>query len=514
MSLGPIPPAARAWEVRAGQRPRRAGARMPDRPNISKSQPGPSLNRSSALGGGWEWGFGWLGGLSPGVWVLGVLALGCSIAVLSLGGKERADVTLWTFAPPHARMYAPILEEWGQEPGSRSVEIEVLSLQALERRMLGAFMSGVPVADLIEAERRIASRAFAGPLDAVGFLDLTDRLREDGLLDAINEASFSPWSSGGRIFGLPHDVHPVMLCYRADLVEAAGIDVSEIETWDDFARVMRPLMRDEDGDGAPDRYLIAFWTTFPDQLEVLLLQAGDGFFDESGAVRLATPTNARVLATLAGWIAGPDRIAADVPEFSAAGNQLKLDGYVVAAIMPDWLTNIWRQQMPGLSGKLKLMPLPAWEPGGRRTSVWGGTMLGIPRSAENPDELWELAKRLYLSPELSRALYEVGDIITPVRDNWSDPIFDHPDPYFSGQPKGRLYIELADDVPRRTSSPFNYMAVLRTQDALVRLVDEMRADPGLTGSALESRAMEQLRIAEDDVRARMDRNVFARKARR
>lgn len=468
------------------------------------SQPTPTTRVPDQQGPGW---FAWL---SPGGWVIALLAVLCSAVVLGTGRPDKADITMWTFAPPHARMYEPMLERWEAEPGGQSVDLEVLSLPALERRMMGAFLSGVPVADLIEAERRTASRAFAGPIEAVGFLDLTDRLREEGLLDAINEPSFSAWSSRGRVFGLPHDVHPVMLCYRADLVEAAGIDVSEIETWDDFARVMRPLMSDDNGDGEPDRYLIAFWTTFPDQLEVLFLQAGDGFFDEDDRLRMATPTNARVLATLAGWIAGPGRIAVDVPEFSAAGNQRKLNGDVIAAIMPDWLSNIWRQQMPGLSGRLKLMPLPAWEPGGRRTSVWGGTMLGIPRTAENPDELWELAKRLYLSPELSRTLYEEGDIITPVRANWDDPIYDEPDEFFSGQPKGRLYIDLAGEVPRRTSSPFNSTAMLRTQDALVKLVDELRDEPGMSRERLEARADALLRIAEADVRARIDRNIFAR----
>ncbi len=90
-------------------------------------------------------------------------------------------------------------------------------------------------------ERRAVARAFAGPIEAVGFVDLTDRLAKDGLLERINTPSFSPWSSRGRVFGLPHDVHPVMLGYRADIVEAAGIDVSKIETWDDFERIMRPL---------------------------------------------------------------------------------------------------------------------------------------------------------------------------------------------------------------------------------------------------------------------------------
>ncbi len=97
--------------------------------------------------------------------------------------------------------------------------------------------------------------------------------------------------------------------------------------------------------------------------------------------------NAFVLATIVSWCVGPDRVAADAPDFSASGNKLKVDGYVVANLMPDWMCNIYRREMPQLAGKIKLMPLPAWEKGGRRTSVWGGTMLGMPRDAANPDEL-------------------------------------------------------------------------------------------------------------------------------
>lgn len=452
---------------------------------------------------------GWLSCFSVGGWVVVVVAVASTAVMLVPQSRDEPDITLWTFATPHAEMYEPIIAEWQREGDGLTVGIEILSLPAIERRMLGGFMSGVPVADLIETERRVASRAFGGPVEAVGFVDLTDRLRDEGLLDEINAGSFGPWTYRDRIFGLPHDVHPVMLCYRADLVEEAGIDVNEIETWDDFARVMKPLMADNDGDGQPDRYLLSFWPIYIDNIEPLILQAGDGLFDDDDMVRLATETNARVVATMAGWVAGPGRIAEDVPEFSAAGNKLKLDGRVVAALMPDWLSNIWRQQLPGLSGKLKLMPLPAWEPGGRRTSVWGGTMLGIPKSADNHDELWEYAKRLYLSPELSRALYTEGDIISPVRAHWDDPIYDQPDEFYSGQPKGRMYIDLAPDVPRRTSSPFNKMALERVQDALIRLSRELEENPSMTQDALETRAFELLTAAEGEVRARMMRNVIA-----
>ena len=49
-------------------------------------------------------------------------------------------------------------------------------------------------------------------------------------------------------------------------------------------------------------------------------------------------------------------------ELSPSGNKLKLDGYVIASIMPDWLDGVWKCDLPQLSGKLKLMPSPAWTP--------------------------------------------------------------------------------------------------------------------------------------------------------
>jgi len=77
----------------------------------------------------------------------------------------------------------------------------------------------------------VSPKAFLGPLDRVGCLDLTDRIHAEELYERFNAPSFSPHTSRGRIFGLPHDVHPTVLAYRADLVEEAGVDVSEIETW-------------------------------------------------------------------------------------------------------------------------------------------------------------------------------------------------------------------------------------------------------------------------------------------
>lgn len=450
---------------------------------------------------------------SGGVWAVVVLAAISAAAVSAWRPPRATGAEFWLFAEAHRRMYVPIIESWNQDSGAARtpVQMELLSLAAMQRRMLGAFLGSLPAGDLMEIERKIAGMAFMGPVEGVGFVDLTERLEREGLRARLNPPSLSPWTSRGRVFGLPHDVHPVMLGYRADIVEAAGIDVSTIETWDDFARVLGPLM-DTNGDGKPDRFLLNMWENNADHLEVLILQAGGSFFDDAGRLTLASEVNAKVLAKVAQWCAGPKRIAADAPNFSLSGNTLKAEGYVLSSFMPDWMCDIWRHEIPQLEGKVKLMPLPAWEKGGLRTSVWGGTMIGIPKSAatspERFEQLWGFAKNLYFSKDLARVLWRSGSIVTPVREHWSDPVFDEPQKYFSGQATGRIYIEQAPRVPLRSSSPYNTIAMVQVKEALATLCAELRASPTLDDAALRARALQLLQGTEAYVRGIIGRNVY------
>ncbi|MEM6332021.1 MAG: extracellular solute-binding protein [Planctomycetota bacterium] len=451
--------------------------------------------------------------LSTGGWVIVLIALLSSAAVALWPAPQREGIELWTFARNHGQMYMQLglMAEHDGKP--RPLVVSVLDSEALKRRTLSGFWAGTPVADLIEVERNAISNYVTGPLEHIGFTDLTDRLAAEGLDRTINAPSFSPWTSRGRVFGLPHDVHPVLLCYRADLVEAAGIDVREIETWDDFARVMRPLVADLDGDGTTDRYLINLWYTSRTELESLLLQAGGGTFDTQGRMLVDSPANATVLAQAVAWMIGPNRIAIDAPNFSPSGNQLKLDGHVICEIMPDWLAGVYQADLPQLSGKLKLMPLPAWESGGRRTSVAGGTMLGIPKQTQDFETAWEVAKQLYVSPEIAQRLFTSSHIISPVLTLWSEPFYHEPTPYFSGQPSGSLYIEQAPHVPQRSSSPFHQMALNRIFDAAGTLYREASsgrhgAVDSISPELLRPRAEALLSEAAERIDREMSRNVF------
>ena len=445
--------------------------------------------------------------LSPGSWSILILAALSSIALLVFPIVPKPGDSFWIFSLDHDLMYKPVIADWNAAHPKPDDQMTcyVIGVTPLARRLQSGFLSGTPVPDVTEIESSMASNFFSGPLDAVGFTDLTDLIHQEGLDQKINAASFGPWTNRGRIFGLPHDVHPVLLAYRSDIVEAAGIDVNQIETWDDFMRVMSPLMKGPDG---RQRFLLNVWETNPQALEILLLQAGGGFFNDDLQPTLDSETNAKVISTIVSWIAGPKRVCVNAPDFDAAGNYLFLHGDVLCSLMPDWLSGVWKKDLPGLGGKMKLMPLPAWEKGGLRTSVFGGTMLGIPKRAKNFQKSWEFAKHLYLSPELARHLYQSVGIITPVKEYWSDPVFDEPNPYFSGQPSGRLYIQMAPLVPKRTSSPYKPQAVVAINDALIRLKHYAEAQNTYDVPSLMAQARIELKSAQETIQRKMDANAF------
>ena len=91
---------------------------------------------------------------------------------------------------------------------------------------------------------------------------------------------------------------------------------------------------------------------------------------------------------------------------------------------------------------------------------------------------------------------------------WDDPIYDEPDPFYSGQPNGRLFIEQAPCVPVRSSSPFLDFAAEEVGIAFGRLIDYAGAEGIASPDALHPKARELLAKAQRNVERQVNRSVF------
>ena len=415
---------------------------------------------------------------APGAIVFALLIMSGVSALAVLRGPERNDgnkttLEFWLFARTHGRFYEDIIPRFEELHPGVKINMRLSRLEPMSRRLQAAYLSQVGGPDIIEMEIAQIGRFFAGPLESIGFLDLTERVKVEELDKLIVGQRFQPWSSRGRIFGIPHDVHPVVLVYNREVMDKHGVDIRSIETWDEFEEVMIPVCADRDGDGQKEQYALELDASDHSRFHTLLLQAGGGYFDTEGHLSINNDIAVKVLAKYIEWTEGPDRIATCFPQ-GAVTTQAMVDGVIAAYLVPDWRAAMIEQDGPILRGRMDARPLPAWEPGGRRTSTWGGTMLGISKMSGKQELAWEFMKYLYFDPDdLAERFRETG-VLPPVTAAWTAPVFHEPWPYYNNRRMGELFIELAPDIPPLTITPFTINAQDYMKIAMVRGATEYK----------------------------------------
>ena len=438
-------------------------------------------------------------------WIL-ILMLISGLVVLITQVKpasERPDLVLVTFAKNHYAAYQKVMPEF-EKIHNVKVQLQLVQERALTNRLQAALLAGSEVPDLVEIMNPNLGTFIRGPLDDVGFVDLTDRIKAEKLDERMVASRFSLWSSRGHIFALPHDVHPVAMAYRSDIIEELGIDVSKIETWDDFVEMGRKVTKDLDGDGIPDRYALDLNSDGNTILPLLLRQRGSGLFDEQGHVLTDSEVTVDTIIWYVHQLYGENRIA-----FSAGWGQplsrAMLDGLVLFYFTPDWRTKFFEMDVPQLKGKMKLMPMPAWKKGGCRTSSWGGTGLTITKACKNKELAWKLAKFLYLDKEDLGERFELLNIIPPLKEAWNLEEFKQPDPFFSNQAVGTIYAELAPQTPPEYINAYTNVTSSKMREAYLNCVTYYKKNGD---NGLREYARKEVKRTADYVRRVIARNKF------
>ena len=430
-----------------------------------------------------------------------IFVLGISAAlwlVVHPVAKKTSTLTLWTFADIHARAYEKAVPSFEKQHPGTKVAVQLVAGVAVTSRLRAAFWADLDVPDLVEVEISSAGTFFRGKIDDLGFVDWTPWLKKTGYYERIVKTRFAPYMAKGRIFGLPHDVHPVMLAYNRERFEELGIDPARLETWDDFIREGRRVTK------KGERYMIQLSDNNASSLEVLLFQRDGGYFDADGTLIMDNEVAAETVAWYIPLVAGKHLIGNDIGGRDVFTKAIE-EGILLSFICPDWRSKGAETHIGSMHGKMALMPLPAVRKGGRRTSTWGGTMLGITRKCQNKALAYKLAEHLYLNPEDLAARFRELNILPPLKDAWTLPAFDEPRPYWSGQPIGRLYAELAEDVPPQYTSPFIGLAKGKMGEVVSASAAYYRKHGG---EGFEAFVRTRLKEAADYVRTQMKRNPF------
>src|SRR6185437_15956501 len=176
------------------------------------------------------------------------------------------------------------------------------------------------------------------------------------------------------------------------------------------------------------------------------------------------------------------------------------EGSFCAFLMPDWKAGFIRQYAPRVAGKLRVIPLPRFDPDDAPTASYGGSLMGIPRGCPHPDDAWHLIEFLYLSPQSLANRSKLG-ILPPLPELWDDPAYHQDDPFFGGQKLLEIYAQLAPQVPPAPTTPITGLALATlsyVQSTAVRYVEKK----GPAG--LEQQCQAWLDMAAVDLKARIE----------
>ncbi len=248
-------------------------------------------------------------------------------------------------------------------------------------------------------------------------------------------AASSP--DGKVLFGVGTDIGGLALCYRSDLMKAAGIAdtpdalAAKLKTWDDFVNVGKDFVAKTPNKG------VKWFDAASNVFNAIIAQADKGMYDEGGKV--IADSNPAVKAawdqTVAGVKANESAaLAAFTPEWNTGFQK----GGFATITCPSWMMAYIKDQAKDTAGKWNVVAIP-----GTGGGNWGGSYLTVPKQGKNKAAAIELAKWL-TAPEQQAELFKSKGNFPSDQNLWKTPdITNFKDDFFGGAAVGKIFSESA-----------------------------------------------------------------------
>lgn len=388
-----------------------------------------------------------------GHWFTLALLAACVLLVTGQAfAQETVRLTFWTFVDAHADYFLARAREFDEMRPDINFQLEAVSMpyQEMHDQLLIALQTGIGGPDIVDIEITPFHRYLRDPIHLHDVSRIIDPHR-----NGIIEARLTPYQKDGRQYGVPTHLGAFVTYYNTELLGEAGIDVNAIQLWSDYVEAGKKITRDVNGDGRIDR-----WMTMLDgggwfQWFGMIQQLGSGEFDQDGNVILDAPANIEALKFLHELVYGHQIALVGTGLHDAVAYEMINAGEIASVWMPQWYMIRYTEFMPDLHGKIAIRPLPAWEPGGRRSAMGGGTGTAITDQI-NPNHL-QIAMEFL---EYTKLTYEANVRIwtefgfDPFRhDVFSDPRLREPLPYFSNEIVFDVILDVYDELAPQYLSP-------------------------------------------------------------
>jgi arabinosaccharide transport system substrate-binding protein len=368
------------------------------------------------------------------------MALVAAFILISCGSsKEKRTVVMWSFA-------ANNVEEWKARKATIDqkfnidLQIELVAQNAFVQKLQAVMMDGKNVPDIIEwmiENNRILNadpeKSFVLPLDK--FTKKSDDFKK------VPAGRVGWVTYGGHVYGLPHDVHPVLLIYNDTIWKSVGVDVAAVKTWDEFFEASKKLTAKK-VKGKSEHFALPYGNDGLNNTMFMVWQtSGTQILDDSGKPTFTSPEFTGFVKKWMEWQKTGAFTAWDWGNFAA----LLANGTLCSYTSPDW----WVPQVNNASKKyqFRVRELPTYKDGGATTASWGGSFLAIPRGTKDAARIYGIIEYMQYDKDSLVARWETTSMLPPFAEVWDNAAFKKADDRFGGQKLGELMAGAAKKMP-------------------------------------------------------------------
>jgi lactose/L-arabinose transport system substrate-binding protein len=363
--------------------------------------------------------------------------------------KPSGTIVLWGWdaAIRDVVVAAGLIEAFNEEYPDIEVEIVSYSPGDVYTNLPLAITAGEGAPDVCLVENsHLAQFVHMG-----GLLDLTEHVQP--YLDNIVEYKMYDCEMDGKYYCMPWDGGPVVMYYRRDVFEAAGLptdpgEVSDmIATWDDYYEACQTI-KEQTGN-----YCFAHnkANNFARLYEMVLWEQGLGYYDpDTGEVTVDSPENIATLEKLG--LFWDEDLVSDALEWTDEwyGELAALDESIIATLIEaSWMDIFLKSWIaPGTSGKWGVAYMPSFEEGGARASNDGGSTFVIPEQTQNPDAAWAFVEFVLGREENVLKMFAISGFIPSLKSAYDSALFMEGDSFFAGQNTRQIYADVNNKIPR------------------------------------------------------------------
>jgi cellobiose transport system substrate-binding protein len=280
--------------------------------------------------------------------------------------------------------------------------------------------------------------------------DLWTDLRETPAADSIG--NYIDWkepaatTESGAVLGLGTDIGPMGICYRSDLLGAAGLPTdpeqlsARMASWDDYVALGNEFKAAAPAGTAWMDSAGGFYNAIVSTESTIYYdEGGQLIYDTNPAVRNAFDTAAA---------AAQGGLTAKLEQFLDPGWDAGFSSGSFATIAcPSWMIGYIKGKAGDAgSGQWNVTSLPG-DTGGN----WGGAYLAIPQVSEHKEEAAKLIAWLTAPEQQAKVFQEVGNF--PSTKAGIEMVGSATDPYFNNAPIGEIFSGSAEAAPVQILGP-------------------------------------------------------------